>query len=254
MKRLFLLTLLGLLPLSGVSAETFKERQLAQAIASARTPQAKGLAIAKMADYRDSGWGDSEAKMKMILRNRQGRSSRRNVRVRTLEVFGDGDKGMSIFDTPRDVKGTVVLTWSHALKPDHQWIYLPALKRVKRISSRNKSGPFMGSEFAYEDIASQEVKKYTYRYLRNEYLRNESNNWINCYVVERKPTYRYSGYTRQVSWIDKQHFNSQKIVFYDRKNARLKTLIFKNYRQYLGKYWRAHKMFMQNHQTGKSTK
>jgi len=254
MKRLFLLTLLGLLPLSGVSAETFKERQLAQAIASARTPQAKGLAIAKMADYRDSGWGDSEAKMKMILRNRQGRSSRRNVRVRTLEVFGDGDKGMSIFDTPRDVKGTVVLTWSHALKPDHQWIYLPALKRVKRISSRNKSGPFMGSEFAYEDIASQEVKKYTYRYLRNEYLRNESNNWINCYVIERKPTYRYSGYTRQVSWIDKQHFNSQKIVFYDRKNARLKTLIFKNYRQYLGKYWRAHKMFMQNHQTGKSTK
>jgi len=58
-----------------------------------------------------------------------------------------------------DVKGTVVLTFSHGLKPDEQWIYLPALKRVKRISSSNKSGPFMGSEFAYEDIGSWEVKK-----------------------------------------------------------------------------------------------
>jgi hypothetical protein len=250
MKRLFLLTLLGLLPLA-TTADSFKEQQLERAIKEAKTPEEKGLAITRMADYRDFGWGDSEANMVMTLRNRRGRKSVRHVRVRNMEVAGDGDKGLSIFDRPRDVKGTAVLTWSHALKPDHQWIYLPALKRVKRISSKNKSGPFMGSEFAYEDIASQEVEKYTYKYLRDEKF-----NEMNCYVIERYPEYKHSGYKRQVVWVDKKHFNVQKTVFYDRKNALLKTLIFKGYKPYVvnGKtFWRTDEMFMENHQTGKST-
>lgn len=226
---------------------------LADDIASAKTPQAKGLAIAQMAEDRNTGWQDSEAEMVMILRNRQGRTSTRYVRTRSMEVPGDGDKGLSIFDRPRDVKGTAVLTWSHALKADHQWIYLPALKRVKRISSKNKSGPFMGSEFAYEDISSQEVDKYTYKYMREETL-----NGKKCYVIERYPAYKYSGYTVQVMWIDKKDFNPQKIVFYDRKRKRnlLKTLTFKEYKSYSvrGKiFWRANEFFMQNHQTGKTT-
>ncbi|MEN8217808.1 MAG: outer membrane lipoprotein-sorting protein [Pseudomonadota bacterium] len=250
MKRLFLFTLFTLLPLA-TTADSFKEQQLEQAIAKAKTPQEKGLAITRMADYRDLGWGDSEANMVMTLRNRQGRKSVRHLRVRNMEVAGDGDKALSIFDRPRDIKGTAVLTWSHALKPDHQWIYLPALKRIKRISSKNKSGPFMGSEFAFEDIASQEVEKYSYKYLGSEVF-----NKMNCYVIERYPAYRYSGYKRQVVWIDKKHFNLQKTVFYDRKNALLKTLTFKGYKPYVvnGKtYWRTDKMFMENHQTGKST-
>ena len=187
-------------------------------VAVAETPEQKGLAISVEADRRDSGWDDSEAQMVMTLRNRQGQQSIRQVRVKNKEVDGDGDKGLSIFDQPRDVKGTAVLTWSHSLKPDDQWIFLPALKRVKRISSKNKSGPFMGSEFAYEDIASQEVDKY-----QHVYLRDEKANGLDCYVVERRPKYKYSGYTRQHIWIDKQHYRPQKIDYYDRKNALLKT-------------------------------
>ncbi len=225
------------------------EQDLMSDIANAKTPEDKGLAIANMMDFRNLGWKDSEAKMQMILRNRQGDESVRDVRVRNLEVIGDGDKGLSIFDTPRDVKGTAVLTWSHALKPDEQWIYLPALKRVKRISSKNKSGPFMGSEFAYEDIASQEVDKFTYKYLRDEQY-----DGMDCYVSEHYPAYKYSGYTRQISWVDKEHFRPRKTVFYDRKNSLLKTVVYKNYKTYLGKYLRPHEMFMENHQTGKSTK
>ncbi len=248
MKRLFLLlTLFTLLPLLSTAA-TPNEEQLAQAIANAKTPEEKGLAIAEMADYRDTGWQSQEADMLMILRNRQGQESKRKMRMRTMEVAGDGDKSLSIFDTPRDIKGTAMLTWSHALKPDDQWLYLPALKRVKRISSANKSGPFMGSEFAFEDLASQEVKKYTYKYLLDEFY-----NGMDCYVVELYPAYENSGYTRQVGWVDKEHFNPQKTVYYDRKNALLKTLNVEGYRQYLGKYWRAEKMMIENHQTGKST-
>lgn len=244
MKKLMLLLIFSFL--SGTAWAD--EQMFMQAIVNAKTPEEKGLAIAKMAEFRDKGWKDSESKMLMILRDRQGQESRRDMRSRSLEVENDGDKGLSIFDSPPDVKGTALLTWSHALEPDDQWIYLPALKRVKRISSQNKSGPFMGSEFAYEDMASPEIEKYTYKYLRDEKFEG-----VDCYVVESYPAYEHSGYTRQVGWVDKERFIPLKTVYYDRKNALLKTLIFKGYKQHLNKHWRPTEMFMDNHQTGKST-
>lgn len=217
-------------------------------LAPAETPAEKGLAIAVEADARDKGFGDSTAGMDMVLRNRQGDESRREVRVRTLEVEGDGDKSLSIFDAPADVKGTAFLTFSHVTGLDDQWLYLPSLKRVKRISSKNKSGPFMGSEFAYEDISSDEVEKYTYLYLGDD-----ACDGMDCFMIERRPVDPDSGYTRQEVWLDKQEYRPQQVVYYDRKNARLKTLTFHEYRQYLDKFWRAQRMEMVNHQTGKST-
>jgi len=208
----------------------------------------KGLEIAVEVDRRDTGFIDLMAEMVMELKNKQGQTNTRQVRVKTLEVEGDGDKGMTIFDTPADIKGTASLTYSHALKPDEQWLYLPALKRVKRISSKNKSGPFMGSEFAYEDISSQEIEKYTYKYIKDETL-----NGIDCFVIERYPAYKHSGYTRQQVWINKKEYRPEKIDFYDRKNVLLKTLNYSGYQQYLNKFWRADVMHMANHQTGKST-
>lgn len=215
----------------------------------AETPEEKGLAIALETERRDTGFGDSTAEVLMILSNPQGDKSVRKFRIKTLEITGDGDKTLSIFEEPRDVAGTAILTFSHGLEPDDQWLYLPALKRVKRIASVNKSGPFMGSEFAYEDIGSWEVKKYTYRYLRDEILDGRD-----CYVVENTPAYEHSGYSRQVEWVDKAIHHPRKIVYYDRKNALLKTLVFKDYQQYLGRYWRANEMIMENYQTGKTTR
>ncbi len=176
------------------------------------TPEERGLEIAIAADARDSGWGDSEATLRMILRNRHGEESTREMRSRNLEVEGDGDKLLVIFDQqlvavafdlevegdgdkllvifdqPADVQNTAFLTFTHQERPDDQWLYLPALKRVKRISSNNKSGPFLGSEFAYEDFSSQEVDKYTYRYLRDE----EYEGML-CFVLERYPVDKNSG-------------------------------------------------------------
>jgi hypothetical protein len=188
--------------------------------------------------------------MLMTLRNKHGQESTRAIRSKTLEVADDGDKSLSIFDTPRDVKGTAFLTFSHKVGDDEQWLYLPALKRVKRISSRNKSGSFMGSEFSYEDIASQEIEKYTYKYLGQESC---GNGW-KCHKIERIPAYKYSGYTKQTAWIDTKEMRPVKVEFYDRKRRKLKTLTWKGYREYIGRYWRANEMFMQNHQTGKSTR
>jgi outer membrane lipoprotein-sorting protein len=216
--------------------------------AIAQTPEEKGLQIAVESDERDFGFGDSQAELKMILRNKQGDESTRKISNKTLEVDGDGDKSLVIFKEPRDVKGTAFLSFTHKSGPDDQWLYLPALKRVKRIASDNKSGPFMGSEFAYEDISSQEVEKYTYKYIKDDKI-----NGMDCYLVERYPVDKNSGYTRQEVWYDKEHYRPMKVVFYDRKNSKLKTLNYENYKQYLNKYWRAEKLLMVNHQTGKST-
>jgi outer membrane lipoprotein-sorting protein len=217
----------------------------------AETPEEKGLAIARETDRRDQGFKDSTAELQMILRNAHGQTSTRALRIKTLEVpeENEGDKSFTIFETPRDVRGTALLSYAHILTPDDQWLYLPALKRVKRIASANKSGPFMGSEFAYEDFTSQEVAKYKYKYLRNEPCGD-----LECFVVERFPLYEHSGYTRQVSWVDTQEYRLQKIEFYDRKEALLKTLTLKDYRKYLDKFWRALDLYMENHQTKKSTR
>lgn len=210
--------------------------------------QKKGLEIAQAADKRDSGWGDMVAEMEMTLENRAGQTSTRRIDTRTLEGQGDGDKSLSLFKEPRDVSGTAMLTFSHGLEPDDQWLYLPALKRVKRIASKNKSGPFMGSEFAFEDLGSQELEKYTYSYLRDEAC---GDGWT-CHVSERVPAYEYSGYTKQITWLDSAHYRPVKIEYYDRKNTLLKTLIFSGYQEHNG-YWRASQMYMENHQNGKKT-
>ncbi|MDT8387575.1 MAG: outer membrane lipoprotein-sorting protein [Thiogranum sp.] len=216
--------------------------------AFAQTPEQKGFEIALEADRRDSGFHDSTATLNMVLRNRQGDESTRVIRSRTLEQENDGDKSLNLFDEPADVKGTAFLSFTHKTGQDDQWLYLPALKRVKRISSSNKSGPFMGSEFAYEDISSQELEKYSYRYLHDEACGDET-----CFVIERLPKDPNSGYTRQLVWIDQSEYRPQQIVFYDRKDSKLKTLTYSNYRQFLDTWWRAMEMHMENHQTGKST-
>lgn len=218
-------------------------------IAHPATPEETGLKIATEAQARDDGFGNFTASQTMVLRNKQGQESRRQLRVKVLEVAGDGDKSLTVFDEPRDVQGTALLTHAHKHEADDQWLYLPALKRVKRISSSNRSGSFMGSEFSYEDLSAPEVEKFTYRYLRDELCGD-----LTCTVCERFPVDKKgSGYSRQVVWQDKDELRVWKIEYYDRKDAHLKTLTAGNYTQYLDRYWRADEMTMVNHLTGKST-
>lgn len=214
----------------------------------AQTAEERGLEIAKERKNRDLGWGDTVAEMSMVLRNAQGDESVRKMRLKSLEVENDGDKGLTIFDQPRDVKGTAFLNFSHAVGPDDQWIYLPALKRVKRISSRNKSGPFMGSEFAYEDLSSFEIEKYNFTFISEEAI-----NGMETFKIQQDPVDKNSGYTKQYVWVDKEHYRPIKIEFYDRKGSLLKVLTFSNYELYLDKYWRSMNMTMENKQNGKST-
>ncbi len=217
---------------------------------SAMTPEQKGFAIAARSDRSDRGFADSEVTLQMVLRNKAGKETQRTLMFKTLEVPDEnmGDKSLIIFDSPADIEGTALLSHAKILDPDDQWLYLPALKRTKRISSVNKSGPFVGSEFAFEDFTALELNKYRYKYLRSEMY-----NGILSDVVERYPRYEHSGYTKQISWIDQEVFQVRKVEFYDRRGDLLKTLQLDDYKAYDDNYWRAHKLSMVNHKTGKST-
>ncbi|MDA5194606.1 outer membrane lipoprotein-sorting protein [Govanella unica] len=216
-------------------------------VAHAETPVEKGLAIATEADQRNRGFKDSEAQLTMTLKNAQGQESRRVLRIRILENPSAGDKSLVVFDAPKDISGTALLSYANGIEPDDQWLFLPDVGRVKRISGANRSGPFMSSEFAYEDMSAPKIEKYTY-----QYLRDEACGPLTCQVIERKPVYADSGYSREVIWLDREHLRPWKVDFYDRRNELFKTLTYSGYKAY-GKYWRAHQMVMTNVRTGKST-
>lgn len=217
---------------------------------NATTPEEKGHEIAARSDRSDRGFGDSVVELRMVLRNKAGKETERQLSLRTLEDPDEsvGDKSLIVFESPADVDGTALLSHAKILEPDDQWLYLPALKRVKRISSVNKSGPFVGSEFAFEDLTSLELEKYSYRWLGEEACGS-----LVCDLVEGTPRYEHSGYTRLVVAVDREIHQVRRIDYYDRRNERLKTLTMEDYREYGEGWWRAHLLRMVNHKTGKST-
>ena len=214
-------------------------------LVNAQTPEERGLEIAIAAEQADLGFNSSSVDLKMTLKNKNGQTSERHLTTKTLELTEDGDKSLNVFNSPKDVKGTSTLTYTHKIGSDDQWLFLPSIKRVKRISSNNKSGPFVGSEFAYEDLSSQEIEKYTYKFLE------EKGNLL---LVEQDPVDPKSGYTRRiVSYNKDKGYRIEKVDFYDRKNALLKTLSYTDYQLYKNKFWRANTFNMVNHQSNKET-
>lgn len=212
------------------------------------TDSARGLAIAEEAHRRDAGFGDTTVTLTMTLSSADGRTRTRRLTWQTLEVVDDGDKALTVFHEPRDIEGTAFLSVTHLEGEDEQWLFLPSLKRVKRISAANKTGAFVGSELSYEDLLSDEVARYDHRWLRDEPCALGQ-----CFVVERVPRDPASGYSRQIVWLDQEHYRPTKTAFYDRKGEHSKTLILDHYQQYQERFWRAQRLHMTNHRNGKST-
>lgn len=237
MKKLFLLLLI--LVSCQVSASTLDS-----------DAAAKGYEIAREFDIRESGFDNFTADLEMQLYDQRGRKSVRQLRALTLETNeeGESERRILIFDTPQDVQGTVMLTASNEKTADDQWIYFPAHKRTKRISSANRAGSFMGSEFSYEDLGSPALEKYSYKFLRDQQCRGEI-----CFVFERYPVEGESGYRKQVLWVDQTHYRLRRVEYYDRKDELLKILTIPEYKEYVGKFWKADSMEMHNVQNGKKT-
>ena len=203
--------------------------------------------VANKSEAVMSGFEDSSADMIMTLINANAQKRERQMKMIILENES-GDKSLMTFLSPADVKGTKFLNYEHINKDDDQWLYLPALKRVKRIASKNKSGSFMGSEFSYEDLSSFSIEKYSFKG-EAELLTLDGKE---TYKGDRIPISKTSGYTKQISWVDAKSFLIKKVQYYDRKRELLKTAIFEDYKKISG-VWRIGKMTMTNHQNDKKT-
>ena len=212
-----------------------------------KSPTDAGLEISEVYEEHNNGFKGEYGQMKLVIMNAQNDKVSRIMTQRIAEVHGEGDRSIIEFASPADVKGTKLLTHTMKTKKNKQWLYLPSIKRVKRINSRNQAVSFMGSEFYYEDLASQELEKYNHILLRSENYQGRS-----CFLIERVPTDKYSGYSKLHVWLDKQYRAPLKIDYFDRKGELLKTAIFSNYRKH-GKWWRQNKIIMSNHQTSKES-
>ena len=183
----------------------------------------KGYRLAVENDAHNSGYHSQKALIQMILINSHGEQTERKMLTMEKEGTTDGDLSLFEFIWPADVKGVKLLTHSHVAVDvsDDQWLYLPALGRIKRINSRNQTGSFQGSEFSYEDIAANDVDKFTYKFIRDDQIASK-----NIWVSERYSINKKSGYSKQVTYVDQETRLPLKIEYFDRKGDLLKVSIF----------------------------
>ncbi|GIX21389.1 MAG: membrane protein [Gammaproteobacteria bacterium] len=211
-------------------------------------PAKAGRALAEAIDRRDDGFGDYQARLHMVIIEADGARRSRDLRYALLEGRSEGDRSLITFLSPADVEGTTLLTHAHKDRDDDQWLYLPALKRVKRISSSNRAGAFMGSAFAYEDLAGQDIDKYHYRLLGETEHAGQP-----AFLLERIPDYSGTGYSRQRLTVDKAELRILSIEFFNHQGVHEKTLTMEGYRLHTGRHWRADRMHMVNHLDGRAT-
>ena len=203
----------------------------------------------KSIERAGQGFGGETSKSKMILIDRQGNRIERTMLTRVLETPNGEERSLIKFITPADVNGTKMLSWTRKdLKDDEQWLYLPSLRRVKRISGGQRTSSFMGSEFSYEDIVSgQAIEKSEYKLLSA--VKGES------WTIESRPKVK-SGYSKKVETYSVQYMSPLKVEYYDQRGELFKTATFSNWKSYkVNKktFWRALDIKMQNVQTNKQS-
>src|SRR6056297_2182273 len=207
-----------------------------------------GNEIMEKVYYRDEG-DDRKGNLTMTLVNARG-----DKRVRKLRQFykdyGDTEKKIMFFLSPADVRNTSFMNWSYddPAKDDDQWIYLPALGKVKRISSDSKDDYFMGSDFTYDDLGDRHPDEDIHKLLREENIDGKQ-----CYVVESVSKDEEDMYPKTITWVIKDIWIGLKKEFYDEDGDLLKILTLKKYEK-IKDYWVISNTEMKNIQDDHTTK
>ncbi len=209
--------------------------------------QITGREIIELIRNQDRGIS-THALVTMDLTNKRG-----NVSTRILELYSKKNNEnklntMIVFHRPSSIKDTRFLSIGHSDKVPEQWMYIPALKRTKRITTSDADQSFLGTDFTYADMGANEIDKANYSLLREEKLDNEQ-----CWVIETKSLESSgSDYSRTISWISKYMLLPVYVEMYDRQNKLIKKLTTDNIEKIQG-YWTPRVTKMENIQTGHST-
>jgi outer membrane lipoprotein-sorting protein len=208
--------------------------------------QMNGQQIMEKVYFNPTG-DDTQGELTMTLINNRGEQ-----RVRNLSQFIKNDdkveKKIMFFLSPADVRNTSFMNWSYTDgRADDQWIYLPALRRVRRISSDSKDDYFMGSDFTYDDLGDRHPNLDTHKILQEETIEGKA-----CYVVESAPKDANYMYSKTITWVMKDNFLGLKREFYDDRGRLLKTLALKNYERISG-FWTILEVEMHNVQRNHRT-
>ncbi len=197
--------------------------------------------------YRPDG-DDMQSRLTMTLIDSRGGTRVRGIR-QFRKDFGEVEKTIMFFEKPADVRNTSFMNWSYAEvgRDDDQWIYLPALKKVKRISSDSKGDYFMGSDFTYDDLGERHPDDDFHTLLGREEAGGDS-----CFVVESVPVEDDYFYSKTVSWIVPDKWIVVKKEFYDEDGDLLKTLSVDDY-QLIDGYWIVTRTTMHNVQRDHTT-
>jgi hypothetical protein len=193
----------------------------------------------------------SEAIVEMRIINEKGETRTRKLKMATkLSDDGKTEKRIYRFLEPEDVKGTGVLVFDHEEKADDIWIFLPALRKSRRVVSSERSQSFMGSEFTYGDLNIPVLSEYSYKYIGDEEQGGEP-----CFKVEvtPKPGTKSDGYQKKTYWISKKSYAVRRGLYYDKNGKLLKELLTQDIRL-LDKdknRWRTTRMEMINKQNGR---
>ncbi len=157
----------------------------------------------------------SEAVLTLTIVNRRGNERiRKMAMVSKLYDNGQTEKSLMRFLEPADVKGTGFLTYDYEEKDDDMWLFMPALRKTRRIVSDEKSKSFMGSEFSYADMAPPTLNDFVF-----ENLGEEAIGDVLCWKIQMVPKSdgiaSDNGFSKRVSHIGKQDFMVRKSVYYD---------------------------------------
>lgn len=224
----------------------------AVALGQAEDPVTKAQAIMDEMEARGDGFQGSSSDGRMLLIDASGQSSERRFTSKVLEGVGEeGARGLLIFSYPKDIDKTALLTISNQDGEDDQWFYLPALKRVKRISSSGQTGAFVGSEFTFEDLRTADKDDYHQVWLQD--LPCPTMPELLCSLIERQPLNKESGYSKIHVYIDLTEYRIVQSNYFDRSGRHFKTLTASDFVLYKERFWRANRVVMVNLVNGKST-
>ncbi len=179
-----------------------------------------------------------------------------NVRTRQISTasrkFGDANKMLIRFLAPADVKGTTLLIHDYDDKEDSQWIYMPALRNVRRIVSTEKAKNFMGSEFTNADMSKPNLHDYTYEILGEEDYKGRACLKIEA-ISKTDKIRQENGFNKRISWIDKETYLCYKIDYYDASDRNYRVQYIDDYRKLSSGNYFAHKMVMENLRNGRKS-